>query len=351
MAKTLKLTKTADGFNIKENDIDLGTYAGVPIYSSIDGWLKFAMRIGEGLVVNYNVNQDTFIFDDGTPDTWNPPYADPPYEGANQEVLDECLKIMAPKFGADADAANVWTGQNTFEDIVTFWGSPRLTPGNVVPGALGIVTHLANGHMQSKLGTAIVNEDLNEDLIEVLQALGSTYREQIIFSTINNVSTTSPMVDNTLQVSLIRVRKSCTRAGMAYFQSTAGVYTDDNENKAAIFSVNISTGAATRVAISNNLPNQWKSSLNSIQKIPFSAPVALTPGIYALAWLFNASGSPGTVPAMGTVPNTLAGLTGLDMAGSLKLAGTIAAQNTIPASFNFSAVTAAVIKFWVATYE
>ena len=76
----------------------------------------------------------------------------------------------------------------------------------------------------------------------------------------------------------------CTATGIQWFRSVAAAYTPNNFNGAALYSFN-NTTTITQVAISANSSNGFTTA-STLAQFPFTAPVAITAGLYYIAFLY-----------------------------------------------------------------
>lgn len=137
-------------------------------------------------------------------------------------------------------------------------------------------------------------------------------------------------------VAMEYIPSTVTRTGIKTMMVTAGAYTASNFNGVALFKVNMD-GTYTRVAISADTPNAWKTAPSTVITIPFTAPVELTEGVYVSAVVYNNSAQT-TQPAIYSCGNLSGNLTPLFETANLKISGALSAQTTIPASITVSAL-------------
>jgi hypothetical protein len=185
--------------------------------------------------------------------------------------------------------------------------------------------------------------------IKLLQGLGSQIKAQ----TFNAVeaTTTTGLVDGTARLNPVYLAKGQTITGVEYYQTTQGVYTSDNNNQVALYTVNAATGVLTRVAISNNDgTNIWKQAANVTYKVPFSSPYVASAGVYYIGFLYNTS-------AQSTQPFILAksaaqnpAQAALDNTGSLTKSMTAFAQTELATTYTASTLTTAATNPWIAIY-
>jgi hypothetical protein len=138
----------------------------------------------------------------------------------------------------------------------------------------------------------------------------------------------------------IYVPKPVTITGAYLFQATSGVYTANNYNGIALYSLNAGTGLLTQVAASTNNGNLW-TGINKLT-IPFSATYNAAVGVYFLALMWSASATT-TVPklTMGAPSPTIANM---DFPNSIKLQGYQTGLTALPASVASSVLT---VNFYV----
>ena len=185
--------------------------------------------------------------------------------------------------------------------------------------------------------------------IKLLQGLGSEIKAQ----TFNAVeaTTTTGLVDGTARFNPVYLAKGQTITGVEYYQTTQGVYTSDNNNQVALYTVKAATGVLTRVAISNNDgTNIWKQAANVTYKVPFSSPYVATAGVYYIGFLYNSSAQ-STQPfilAKSAAPNLAQAA--LDNTGSLTKSMTAFAQTALATTYTASGLDKAATNPWIAIY-
>jgi hypothetical protein len=185
--------------------------------------------------------------------------------------------------------------------------------------------------------------------IKLLQGLGSEIKAQTFNAA--EATTTTGLADGTARFNPVYLAKGQTITGVAYYQTTQGVYTSDNNNQVALYTVNAATGVLTRVAISNNDgTNIWKQAANVTYKVPFSSPYVATAGVYYIGFLYNSS-------AQSTQPFILAksavnssAQAALDNTGSLTKSMTAYAQTALATTYTASGLEKAATNPWIAIY-
>lgn len=167
--------------------------------------------------------------------------------------------------------------------------------------------------------------------LRALKAMGSSIKYLPIWDMQTGVGS-SALTDGNVYTIKFYVDKADTITGVRAFMKTQGVFTGDNFNGAALFSV--AGGVHTRVAISANDENFWKANANTACVIPFTSSVIIQPGLYVVNILYNAS-SASTAPqigsdnAWGTNIQNFFGLTNTN-----RLSDTKASMTEIPSSYN-----------------
>jgi hypothetical protein len=124
--------------------------------------------------------------------------------------------------------------------------------------------------------------------------------------------------------------------GVGYCESIAGVFTGNNFNGVALFKV-VGDGTYTRVAISANDETVLKYS-NVMVKVPFTAPVTLTEGLYLAALMYSTSAQT-TAPTIyaNSVQSTNYKI--YNNTSVARIFGCIDAQTSMPSSLTVTAMT------------
>lgn len=193
------------------------------------------------------------------------------------------------------------------------------------------------------------------NIYKQLRGMGGSIISAPLFS---NFITTSQqnLSDNTVHlVALQPVPNDTTATGIKVPLAVQGSFTADNFNGVALFEVALD-GTYSRVAISADLPDQWKvaaaSSTNPPAVFPFTSTVAISKSkMYVAALMYNNS-SQTTAPA----PICLGSMTSA-IWRSINATSTnfrpwsyILGQNTIPSSISVSATSASSNAYCVILY-
>lgn len=152
--------------------------------------------------------------------------------------------------------------------------------------------------------------------------------------------------DNTLYMTLVHIPAKTTITGLKFEQATQGDTTADNENRIGLYSIDAAADSLTLVASCADSGVLWEGAAGIITKA-FTTPYEANPGLYYAAGLLNWSAA-ATAPVIRQLTLPSANFAGLGLDNALDLAGTIAAQNTLPATSTVSAVasTASVPLFY-----
>lgn len=163
-------------------------------------------------------------------------------------------------------------------------------------------------------------------ILQVMKSLGSSIKAIPIGNSLPTATFT--MTDGTIYYTPMYITRSFTATGVMFYQATQGNFTADNNNYIGLFSY--SGGTLTQVAITANNGNIWKGTSNSWQTVAFSSTVALTPGIYYIASLYNSSvqTTAPAVAALSSVINT-GNTAPFDFTNNAKLIGILTAQTAI----------------------
>jgi len=142
---------------------------------------------------------------------------------------------------------------------------------------------------------------LDEDVI-ILNALGTPAIAQAYSASLWAASGGSTdMVDGQIHFQAVIVQREVDSIiGVKFMSAENGSFDQDNYNGVALYTY--SAGVITQVAISANDSTIWETAVSTIITVPFTSaykPVGgVQPGLYYVGFLFNAKGSPSTVPEL-----------------------------------------------------
>jgi hypothetical protein len=192
---------------------------------------------------------------------------------------------------------------------------------------------------------AVMSSSAN--LLKGITAMGGSTKVTVLGANGFGYSNTN-INDGVLYVMTVYIDKPQTITGLCFTLQTQGNFTSDNFNGFGLFSV--SAGVNTQVAITSNSDTPWKTGANSKVKVAFTSPYSASPGIYRITLLYNESAHV-AIPVMYTcLGNSQNCLDQFELTNSNFFYGTIAAQSTMPTSFNSSSVTPIATPFSVVLY-
>jgi len=172
-----------------------------------------------------------------------------------------------------------------------------------------------------------------------LSLCGSTIKASVIASYASQGTLNTSLTDGTRYYQRIYVDKETTLTGVAYTLNTQGAFTGDNVNGIALYS---GTGATmTRVAITANDANIWKTNANTAATIAFTSPYVAAKGVYTLVLLYNTSTAT-TTPVIysgGAWSANVLDMFGFTSGSGKFIYGTQAGQTDLPATITSSGVT------------
>jgi hypothetical protein len=234
----------------------------------------------------------------------------------------------------------------------TFTGTVTLPAGQVVNGVTlttggGTTNFLrADGTYAAPAGGGSGIDDNPE--IKLLQGLGSLIKAQNFNA--SEATTTAGLVDGTARFFAVYLSKGQTITGVQYYQTGQGVYTADNNNQVALYTVNAATGVLTRVAESVNDGNIWKQVNTTTYKVPFSSTYVASAGVYYIGLLYNSSAqsTAPTILARSAAQNAAA--MSLDNTGSLTKSMTLNSQTALGTTYTASGLTTSATNPWVSIY-
>jgi hypothetical protein len=186
--------------------------------------------------------------------------------------------------------------------------------------------------------------------LKAYQALGSTIKAQTVDQALAYSNVSSNLTDNQIRYTAVFLSEAATLTGVRVYVRVLGNYTGDQTNGVALYTY--SGGTLTKVAESTNLSSRWTSAANAGQEIPFASTYVASAGLYYVGILYNNSAQT-TAPALATgvaLNNAAMAGTAFGFTNSAKLYGTVAAQNSFPATQAMSGVTASTAATWVALY-
>lgn len=194
----------------------------------------------------------------------------------------------------------------------------------------------------STIGDATVDVDyLQQDMSMVAyQAMGSSIKGyNLCVPNIFQINTSYITISSGLFLLYpIYIPKTTTITGVRWFQTVAGVYTANNYNGVALYSV--ASGTLTSVASSTNDGTIWKGTANTWVSKAFSSTYSAAAGIYYVGMVFSASVITNT-PGFGASGTSINAITkSFDFTNSLKLTFFQSAVTTLPSTITASATSA-----------
>jgi len=175
-----------------------------------------------------------------------------------------------------------------------------------------------------------LNAMRNSDWLQVLQNAGSTVKAVPIFFSLNSAYNTLTLTSGLAIWIMVDVKIPTTFTGIEFMSGgTAGNFTGNNENKVALYKLNGTT--RNKVAESANDATIWKSATSVMKQVPFTATYTASPGIYYIAFVFSASGTPTAAPTLWAQSPMCDDLVGA-LCGNNKLCFYVASTTALPAS-------------------
>jgi hypothetical protein len=174
----------------------------------------------------------------------------------------------------------------------------------------------------------------NDDFVDLLQSMGADIVALPYMRNTRMFPADFAMADGRAYYCVIQVRDTTVFTGVRFVLATAGVYTADNFNGVALYSVSGTT--YTQVAVSADDGNIWKTTALSVGTKAFTSPYTAVPGIYYFAMVYNSS-------AQTTAPSIYAcdpwASANFLLSTGNKIAGYVGAQTTLPATETAGDVT------------
>jgi hypothetical protein len=189
------------------------------------------------------------------------------------------------------------------------------------------------------------------DILGYQKGFQSALKAQTIGIPIQTANTSTALTDNVAIFSTIYNAREISCNGVMFFCRTQGVFTGDQENSLALYSINSATGDLTRIAITANNQNIWKGTANTFVSTAWTSPVTLLPGTYIVAGVYNSSAQT-TAPAIATASALASSAMGNIVFGNanMKLYGTRNVVNALQSSYIATDITAGTIPYWFGLY-
>jgi hypothetical protein len=161
-------------------------------------------------------------------------------------------------------------------------------------GGIPVITGSSSGTF------AIVGQDAT---LAGLSAIGAPLLAQTLGLNPNLMSASYALTSGFANYTMVYLATPSTATGIEWYQSVAGNYTANNFNGVSLYSY--ASGVLTQVASSNSSSTCWTATSNTYAKLAFTAPKALTAGVYYLGFVYNSSAQT-TQPVIGSGPGHLA---------------------------------------------
>lgn len=221
--------------------------------------------------------------------------------------------------------------------------------GDTITGIIYIPTAAAGTNTDQAANLNFVNSAKSN--VTRLAEIGSTIKT-LPFGYSFQSSSSAALTDGTAYYILQEpTYKATVATGIKCLMGTQGAFTEDNFCGAALVEVNGDGTYSAPVAISNNLPGQFKLSAQSTMTFPFTTPYTMNPNkLYAAVILYNSSAQT-TAPQISVGSGLSGNLANLFSPTIAKIAGLLTSQATIPAtSINISSLTLASNPFLLCIY-
>lgn len=176
--------------------------------------------------------------------------------------------------------------------------------------------------------------------------LGSQIKEICFRGDIPN--NTMNLVDNQAFYVAVQSSRTQTFTGVAFCQTTQGVYTADQNCKVALYFYG--GGYLTKVAECANDGTLWKNASNTFVKKAFTTPFVAQRGLYYIGILYNSSAQT-TAPAIARQGQFQSSVfAGYDFTSNNKICGTVAGQNDLPTTQLLGSILGSTTLPWLALY-
>lgn len=198
-----------------------------------------------------------------------------------------------------------------------------------------------------KINLPVLPSAINE-MTEAWNLLGASIIAQITGFHLYNCSGANPLVNGQIKVVPILLLHNATITGFAHYQSQTGDFTGNNFNGGALYTY--SAGVLTRVAITNNDPNIWKGTVNTIVKTPFTSTYNAVAGLYFLMIIYCNS-TQVTAPSLPNTPTVFVfNMMQAPFTNSAKFNSIRNSQTTLPTTENMTNLNAQSQIPWLAVY-
>jgi hypothetical protein len=218
---------------------------------------------------------------------------------------------------------------------------PNLTAQGMVSSATVDGSQINDGTITSAKFEEVEQLDYYQDEVRALRALGAAYLYRTVSATWQASTTAQSLVDNSVRLAaLTEVFRDTTITGISYNLITAGVFTADQSNGVALYSLNTSTGVLTLLGQSAADANGdlWKTT-TGFRNVALSSPVAVTEGtVLYIAFLYNNSAQTTAPQLVGPAGSSNRSFT-LSLPNSIKTFAHVPASNSFPSSITMSATS------------
>jgi hypothetical protein len=265
--------------------------------------------------------------------------------------------IISAAASAQLSTVNIGAAANdgTGDPLRTAFGKINVaidSVNNLLGGVEGVAladssaTAKTNSYASGKmLADAIAGISVQTDEELLLDGLGYT---GVLGQSMAKPNSNRALSDGNAYYVAVYVPTACTTTGAKVLMNVAGIYTADNYNGMALYSVSGGTYTLIDSAEVTN-GNMWKATANTIATGVWHSTHVLTPGVYMLGLLLNSNGSPATAPRlMSQLLHNIAYSTFLT--NNNKIFGYVAAQTAFPASETGGDVQGDADCFWAILY-
>lgn len=184
-------------------------------------------------------------------------------------------------------------------------------------------------------------------MFEALKLLGFNAKALPIGveSSVNMFPSNAALTDGMVYWVLFQAKTDTVITGVSWLQQTQGVYTADAYSGFGLHS--LSGGTLTKITQTVDDASLFKVAAFAVGSKAFPSPQTLTPGIYAISGVWNASAT-STAPVIYNFGAMSANVSTL-LANSVKITASLAIQTSIPSPQLMSGLTAnsAIQGFWV----
>lgn len=186
-------------------------------------------------------------------------------------------------------------------------------------------------------------------LLQGYQGLGCQQKGVCLnVGTYTAIRSSMTMITSRLYLAPVYIPTTTVVSGACWYQTTAGSYTSNGENRVGLYSYN--SGTLTLIASSADSSTLWTSTSNTFTFKAFSSNAVVTENVYFIGLLWN-SGSTTTSPIIGTGTSMVnTAVSAFDFTNTTYLSAYYSGTTTLLSSITLSSTTSIVNTIWVGIF-